>query len=249
MSSEAEGKIATGGEADNTDTMGIETPLGRMGAYDAHGLLAVGGDQRRHLIDHWLVAAGYLDIVRRREEAGIGFGEPVAEKKRGDAERVEETRDIHALGVDRERTIAAAGTDDDRGSIGAAGGREVGRQRGIDDVVDPVLPVDIRIRFLLRPVFRARDLARPEAHLLGRGGKDHGAGLPERDNDFGSSDSEPVEKKSSGSPKDRTEQNAAEVAQQTGQTIVSDLGRGTQGFARLNIIDRVRAAPAASAAL
>ena len=96
VSAERNGEMRSGGEADNTDTMGVDVPLGGMGTGDAHGLLCV------------------FEVFRVFWVVG-GLGHAVFDQNAGDADGVEPGADLGAFEAVRETNVGSAGTDERRG--------------------------------------------------------------------------------------------------------------------------------------
>jgi hypothetical protein len=100
-------EMRAGGEAEDADAVGIDVPLGGVGAGDAHGLLRV------------FEVSRVLGIV-------IGEGNAILDQHAGHADGVEPRADLGAFEVIGEDAIASAGEDED----GCAGVRRGGRVDG-----------------------------------------------------------------------------------------------------------------------
>ena len=111
------GEVASGGEADDADFVGVDVPLGGVGAGDADGLL------------------GVLHVLGVFGEAAA-FGDSVFDGDAGDADGVEPVADLGAFEVPSEVVVAAAGEDEDCGSGVVLRGRGVDGDAGLADVLD-----------------------------------------------------------------------------------------------------------------
>ena len=100
------GEMSSGGEAEDTNAMRIDVPLGGARADEANSALCV------------LESGGRFRIW-------AGVGNAIFEDDAGDAARGEPVADFGALEIDCENVVPAAGENDDRGAGGFCGG--VGR--------------------------------------------------------------------------------------------------------------------------
>src|SRR5262249_4186054 len=90
----------------------------------------------------------------------------ILQDERRDAAGTEPLRYVGALTLPRQKEEAPAGTDDDRRAVGLRFLWQERSQRGTDDIADAFLLflVEMKLRFLLRPVFRARGLLGPDGN-------------------------------------------------------------------------------------
>src|SRR5579872_3125356 len=110
------GEMGSGGKAEDADAIGVDVPIGCVGADEAHGALGVlqsGGG-------FWIWA---------------GIGDAIFQNDAGDAFAREPVADFGAFEIDREDVVAAAGEDDD-GGAGGLGGGLVERDRWCGDVAE-----------------------------------------------------------------------------------------------------------------
>jgi hypothetical protein len=115
MGAEEDGEVGAGGEADDADFVGIDVPVGGVGAGDAHGLLRV------------------FEVGRVGRVAAF-FGHTVFDEEAGDADGVEPVADIEAFAIPCEDAIATAGKDEDGGMGVVAAGRRIDAKGGNGDV-------------------------------------------------------------------------------------------------------------------
>ena len=100
VGAEEDGEVAAGGEADDADAVGVDVPLGGVGAGEAHGLLGV------------FEVGGVGGVV-----AGFASGwDAVFDEQAGHAEGVEPVAGVDAFAVPGEADVASAGKDEGGGA-------------------------------------------------------------------------------------------------------------------------------------
>jgi len=150
------GEIASGGEADDADAIGVQMPLRSMSACDPHRLLRI------------LQVRGVSRIVSR--VAGR-LRNTILDQKAGHADRVQPLASVGAFGVPGEPNVAPAGKDQRSGPV-AVTHRFVHRDRRNRDIgeSDSVMAIGERIRRLgdvslgLAGLRRFRSSVRPQWH-------------------------------------------------------------------------------------
>ena len=117
MSAEDDGEVGSRGEADDADVGGVDVPLGRVGAGEAHGLL------------------GVFEVFGVGGVVGV-FRDSVFDKYAGHAERVKPVADFGAFDAPGEADVGTAGKDEGGGMGVFCGVGRVNRKRGMGNVGD-----------------------------------------------------------------------------------------------------------------
>ena len=115
MIAEDDDEVASGGEAERADAVGIEVPFGSVSTGDAHGLLRV-----------FEIASVFGVMLLERDAV---FDEDAV-----DADGVEPGADLGAFEIVGEDAVASAGEDNDGGAGVVVCGRGIEGQGGIADV-------------------------------------------------------------------------------------------------------------------